>query len=428
MEAWAAGGARRPRAAARRRAGGAARAGLGARAPRAADRRCVRALPRRRREAVATSRLARAGRRPAAALARRGRRGAGRRSTRFWRSPTSAARRCRTRWMRLNLCELGLRAGEWETVARLLDEWAESGRRRAAGHRDLPALPRAARGRPRARDEAERWAAPALAGAEARGYRWQVLEARARSGSRRCSRTTGARGRAPARVWEHTEREGVDEPGAFPVAPDLVEALAALGALDEARAVAARLRALADAQDHPWARATAERCDALVALAGRRRRGGARPTRRDAAGRLRAGSACRSTPRGRGSRSAARCGAQEVGRRARRARGGRGGVRRARLRRLGRAGALRARPRRRAPPAPEGELTPAERRVAELAAAGRSNKEIARRPLRHRAHRRGAPLAALREARRPLPHAAGAAPRPRKDRWFPRISCGSVLT
>ena len=29
-------------------------------------------------------------------------------------------------WMRLNLCELGLRAADWGTVSRLLDEWAES--------------------------------------------------------------------------------------------------------------------------------------------------------------------------------------------------------------------------------------------------------------------------------------------------------------
>ena len=36
-------------------------------------------------------------------------------------------------------------------------------------------------------------------------------------------------------VWEHLERNGVEEPGVFPVAPDLVEALADLGKLDEAQ-------------------------------------------------------------------------------------------------------------------------------------------------------------------------------------------------
>ena len=45
----------------------------------------------------------------------------------------------------------------------------------------------------------------------------------------------------------------------FPVAPDLVEALAELGELDEARAVTARLERLAEEQDHPWARGEARR-------------------------------------------------------------------------------------------------------------------------------------------------------------------------
>ena len=53
-------------------------------------------------------------------------------------------------------------------------------------------------------------------------------------------------------VWEHTLREGVDEPGVFPVAPELVEALVELGELDEALAVTDRLHELATRQQHPW--------------------------------------------------------------------------------------------------------------------------------------------------------------------------------
>ena len=68
------------------------------------------------------------------------------------------------------------------------------------------------------------------------------------------------------------------EPGVFPVAPELVEALADAGELERAQAVAERLRALAERLEHPWGagdRASAAR--AVVALAaGLRRRGGAR--------------------------------------------------------------------------------------------------------------------------------------------------------
>ena len=73
--------------------------------------------------------------------------------------------------------------------------------------------------------------------ARARGF--ALGHARGAAGARhrrRCSRTS-RRGpsRACAAVWEHTQREGVEEPGAFPVAPELVEALVELGELDEAQ-------------------------------------------------------------------------------------------------------------------------------------------------------------------------------------------------
>jgi hypothetical protein len=68
-------------------------------------------------------------------------------------------------------------------------------------------------------------------------------------------------------VWERARREGIDDPGAFPAAPDLVEALIALGRLTEAAAVTSRLRDLAGRQHHPWGLATADRCAAAIALA-----------------------------------------------------------------------------------------------------------------------------------------------------------------
>lgn len=68
-------------------------------------------------------------------------------------------------------------------------------------------------------------------------------------------------------VWDHTEREGVDNPGVFPVAASLVEACTLSGRRAEAAAVAARLHQLAEAQEHPWGLPTAERCAAIVRLA-----------------------------------------------------------------------------------------------------------------------------------------------------------------
>ena len=59
----------------------------------------------------------------------------------------------------------------------------------------------------------------------------------------------------------------MDEPGAFPVAPDLVEALVELGEQEEAQAVSARLRELAEQQEHPWGLVSARRCTALLRLA-----------------------------------------------------------------------------------------------------------------------------------------------------------------
>jgi DNA-binding NarL/FixJ family response regulator len=109
--------------------------------------------------------------------------------------------------------------------------------------------------------------AEALARAEATGIGWDRLETLRAGGMAALLTHEPARAAESLRtVWEHTQREGVDEPGVFPVAPELVEALVELGELDEAQAVADRLRELAQQQDHPWGLTTARRCDALVRL------------------------------------------------------------------------------------------------------------------------------------------------------------------
>ena len=221
------------------------------------------------------------------------------------RWPTSAARRYSYALQRLHICELELRAGDWDGGGASARRVGRVRRPAAADLADVRALPRAARRRPRPPGGGRALGAPRRSPAPSR--RLPLGPARGAAGARRSPRCSHAsprgRPRACGAVWEHTRREGVDEPGAFPVAPDLVEALVELGELDEARGGdRAPARARRGAGASLGARRRAKRCDALIRLAsGRVRRGGgggARPTRPTPTAR----SACASTARGRCSR------------------------------------------------------------------------------------------------------------------------------
>jgi DNA-binding CsgD family transcriptional regulator len=169
---------------------------------------------------------------------------------------------------RLHLCELELRIGDTFRAQVLLDDWGASADNLLLNwpmYERCHALLAAVRGDP---DAARQWARTTLDRVDATGVRWDWLEAQRALG------TAALLGKdAPGAVellgavWDHTEREGVADPGAFPVAPDLVEALVTVDDLDRARAVAARLAELARAQEHPWALAGAARCAATIALA-----------------------------------------------------------------------------------------------------------------------------------------------------------------
>jgi DNA-binding CsgD family transcriptional regulator len=168
--------------------------------------------------------------------------------------------------LRLHACQLELRIGDCVAAGPLLDEWGESSDPLMwPMYERSHALLAAARGLP---GEAVSWGEKTIALAERTGARWDWLEARRAIGLAELLRQEPARAADSLRaVWEHTQREGVDEPGVFPVAPDLVEALVNVGELDEAQETTDRLRALSEVQEHPWGLVSGTRCEALIRLA-----------------------------------------------------------------------------------------------------------------------------------------------------------------
>jgi DNA-binding CsgD family transcriptional regulator len=168
----------------------------------------------------------------------------------------------------LQLCKVELRAGDTFAAARALgelDQWAALDW--VIGSPVwVPAAVAAVRGDS---GSASALAAEAVAVSEATGVEWDRLEALRAAGvaallARDPQRAVASLGA----VWEHTEREGVEDPGVFPVAGDLAEALAETGQVQAADQVTGRLAGLAAAQQHPWGLATADRSAAVVALAG----------------------------------------------------------------------------------------------------------------------------------------------------------------
>jgi DNA-binding CsgD family transcriptional regulator len=232
-------------------------------------------------------------------------------------------------------------------------------------------------GRP---DEVERWAVAAAA-PSATGDpwdKWDELELlRAQGIAALFAHEPDRAASVLRRVWEHARRESVTDPGAFPVAPDLVEALVWLGRITEAEVVSSHLYDLAKSQDHPWGLAAASRCSAVIRLASGYDENAAALLADAAAshGELglgfdRARSLLwlgRETRRA-GKRAAARrllaAASSQFGRLGS---DGWTGQARAELDLLGSRGT------------PPGSLTAAEQRVVEMAAGGLSNKHIARR-------------------------------------------------
>jgi DNA-binding NarL/FixJ family response regulator len=168
----------------------------------------------------------------------------------------------------LQLCEVERRAGHTDAAARALeelDQWAALEQGASIFRAREEAVLAALRGEP---ERAMTLAETVLQASESSTYEWDRLEARRAAGLAALLLREPERAASSLyAVWEHTEREGVEDPGAFPVAGDLVEALAEVGRFETARAVIRRLADLATAQEHPWGLATAARSAAVVTLA-----------------------------------------------------------------------------------------------------------------------------------------------------------------
>jgi DNA-binding CsgD family transcriptional regulator len=161
-------------------------------------------------------------------------------------------------------CELELRAGDPIAAGRVLDEldgWSALTEMSIVTAR-LHAVHAALRGEPA---EATQWADTVAHAPEDECANWDRLEAvRARGIAALSAEDWSSAARLLASVWDHTVNEGIDDPGAFPVAGDLVEALVLGSDTAAADAVLKRLRGLATDQGHPWGTVTAKRCEAAL--------------------------------------------------------------------------------------------------------------------------------------------------------------------
>jgi len=166
--------------------------------------------------------------------------------------------------VRLQLIELELRAGSWDRAAELLDEWAYGAEKLTSpsGYERTRALLEGGRGDA---DAARRWATTALEHSEARGLGWDRLESLRALGLAEMAAGRPERARESLQiVWDATRRAHIVDPGLFPVAAELVEALLATGDARGASHIARAVARFGRTCGHPWARVTGLRTAALV--------------------------------------------------------------------------------------------------------------------------------------------------------------------
>ncbi|HKN94131.1 MAG TPA: AAA family ATPase [Thermoleophilaceae bacterium] len=160
--------------------------------------------------------------------------------------------------------ELEMRAGDWHAASRTCELMRE-GLLVGAAEPRLRACVAAARGD---RQQAEAAAAVALNLRGTYSDRWQRIDATRARGL--AALFTGDEEQAVVHLSEVADAVtlgGVRDPGAFPFAPDLVEALAATGRFSEAEVVLEWLERLSAEQEHPWGLASAARARGVLAAA-----------------------------------------------------------------------------------------------------------------------------------------------------------------
>ncbi|HEV2362129.1 MAG TPA: AAA family ATPase [Acidimicrobiales bacterium] len=164
------------------------------------------------------------------------------------------------------LCELELRAGNVELALPFIEEIDYGPDQLSRIRARLLAIAAAVRGDP---SEAHSHAKQVLAWGDGLDVdAWNRLEAwRATGLAALCEGANDSAVPTLRAVHDYTVRERVGDPGAFPVGPDLVEALALSGERREAEDIAARLAKQGEEQQHPWAMVSARRCGAVIRLA-----------------------------------------------------------------------------------------------------------------------------------------------------------------
>ncbi len=280
-----------------------------------------------------------------------------------------------TEAIKSHLVEVEWRAGNWDTAAAYAARGGQWDRETSYGQDEaracLDSLVEAGRGN---LERARELATTGLAQAEAQSDWGYAAQCRTVLGLAELS----AEDPAAALRWlepvaDMLQDGGIGEPGDIAFTPDLIEAWAATGQLDRAAGRLAWLQGAARRLDHPWARITAGRAEAALRLA-----------QRDPAAAVSAVAAVIPEARERGlpfelGRCLLMLGIAQ--RKARQRRDAAATLEEAAavFDGLGaqRWEALATAQRARLAPGPDSTLTPTERRIADLVAAGQSNPEIA---------------------------------------------------